>query len=125
MGGTISAIEAEYQQGEIQEAAYRWQKQIDEHQRLIVGVNSYHMEEQTHPKLLQANPALQAEQIQRLEQLRAERDSTAVADALARLTNAAAASDNLMSPIIDCVENLCTLGEISDALRQVFGKYAG
>jgi len=125
MGGTIEAIVAEYQQGEIQEAAYRWQKQIDAHERLIVGVNSYQMEEHSHPKILQANPALQDQQIQRLEALRAERDSDAVTAALARLTNAAGSKDNLMPSIIECVERLCTLGEISDSLRKVFGSYAG
>ena len=125
MGGTIEAIVAEYQQGEIQEAAYRWQKQIDAHERLIVGVNSYQMEEHSHPKILQANPALQDQQIQRLEALRAERDSDAVTAALARLTNAAGSKENLMPSIIECVERLCTLGEISDSLRKVFGSYAG
>jgi methylmalonyl-CoA mutase, N-terminal domain len=125
MGGTIRAIEAEYQQGEIQEAAYKWQKQVDARDRLIVGVNSYQIAEDTHPKILHANPALQAQQISRLQALRAERDNAAVASALERLTNAAGTSDNLMPLIIDCVESLCTLGEISDALRNVFGKYAG
>jgi methylmalonyl-CoA mutase, N-terminal domain len=125
MGGTIRAIEAEYQQSEIQEAAYKWQKQVDARDRLIVGVNSYQIAEDTHPKILRANPALQAQQISRLQALRAERDNAAVASALERLTNAAGTSDNLMPPIIDCVESLCTLGEISDALRNVFGKYAG
>ncbi len=125
MGGTIEAIEAEYQQGEIQEAAYRWQKEIDAHERLIVGVNSYQMEEHSHPKILEASPALQAEQIHRLEVLRAERDVEAAGAALARLRNAAGTKDNLVPPIIECVECLCTLGEISDSLRQVFGSYAG
>ena len=125
MGGTIRAIEAEYQQGEIQEAAYKWQKQVDARDRLIVGVNSYQIAEDTHPKILHANLALQAQLISRLQALRAERDNAAVASALERLTNAAGTSDNLMPPIIDCVESLCTLGEISDALRNVFGKYAG
>jgi methylmalonyl-CoA mutase N-terminal domain/subunit len=125
MGGTITAIEAEYQQSEIQEAAYRWQKQIDAQERVIVGVNRFQMEEHSHPKILQADPALQAEQVRRLQVLRAERDSEAVADALAHLGNAAGTTDNLVPPIIKCVEHLCTLGEISDALRQVFGSYAG
>lgn len=125
MGGTIEAIEAEYQQSEIQEAAYRWQKQIDARERLIVGVNSYQMEEHSHPKILQANPALQAEQIQRLQVLRADRDSEAAEAALVRLGKAAGTKANLVPPIIECVERLCTLGEISDSLRQVFGSYAG
>jgi methylmalonyl-CoA mutase, N-terminal domain len=125
MGGTIAAIEAEYQQGEIQEAAYRWQKQIDGRERVIIGVNSYQMEEHSHPKILQADPALQAEQIHRLQALRAERDSTAADAALDRLRNAVGTTDNLMPPIVGCVECLCTLGEISDTLRQVFGSYAG
>jgi methylmalonyl-CoA mutase N-terminal domain/subunit len=125
MGGTIRAIEAEYQQGEIQEAAYKWQKQVDARDRLIVGVNSYQVEEDTHPKILRANPALQAQQVSRLQALRAERDGTAVATALERLRNAGGTTNNLMPSIIACVENLCTLGEISDALRSVFGNFTG
>ncbi|HST03793.1 MAG TPA: methylmalonyl-CoA mutase family protein [Chloroflexia bacterium] len=125
MGGTIRAIESEYQQGEIQEAAYKWQKQVDAGDRLIVGVNSYQVEEDTHPKILRANPALQAQQVSRLQALRAERDGTAVATALERLRNAGGTSDNLMPSIIACVENLCTLGEISDTLRSVFGNFTG
>jgi methylmalonyl-CoA mutase N-terminal domain/subunit len=125
MGGTIAAIEAEFQQSEIQEAAYRWQKQIDAHERVIVGVNSHQMEDHSHPKILQSDPALQAEQIHRLEVLRAERDSAAADASLARLWNAAGTKENLVPPIIECVECLCTLGEISDTLRQVFGTYAG
>ena len=124
MGGTIAAIEAEYQQSEIQDAAYRWQRQIDAHERVIVGVNSYQMEEHSHPKILLADPALQTEQIRRLEALRAERDSRAVDGALTRLRNAAGTSDNLVPLVIECVESLCTLGEISDTLRHVFGSYA-
>ncbi|MGA7733424.1 MAG: methylmalonyl-CoA mutase family protein [Chloroflexia bacterium] len=125
LGGTIKAIEAEYQQGEIQEAAYAWQTQVDSGERTIVGVNRFTVEEETHPEILRVDPALQAEQVAQLHALRAERDAQAAASALERLSNAAFTDANLMPLIIDCVEQLCTLGEISDTLRKVFGTYDG
>jgi methylmalonyl-CoA mutase N-terminal domain/subunit len=125
LGGTIKAIEAEYQQGEIQEAAYAWQTQVDSGERTIVGVNRFTVEEETHPEILRVDPALQEQQVAQLHALRAERDAQATASALERLYNAASTNANLMPLIIDCVEQLCTLGEISDTLRQVFGTYDG
>ena len=124
-GGTIMAIEAGYQQSEIQEAAYLWQTQVDSGERTIVGVNRFTMQEDTQPELLRVDPALQARQVEQLNILRAERDTQASDGALERLSNAARTETNLMPLIIDCVEQLCTLGEISDALRQVFGTYDG
>lgn len=125
LGGTIKAIEQEYQQTEIQEAAYAWQNQVDSGERTIVGVNRFTVEEDVQPDLLKVNPALQIGQVERLQALRAERDSQASSSALEKLANAAQTSTNLMPLIIDCVEQLCTLGEISDTLRKVFGTYDG
>ena len=90
-----------------------------------MGVNRFTVEEETHPEILRVDPALQEQQVAQLHALRAERDAQATASALERLSNAASTNANLMPLIIDCVEQLCTLGEISDTLRQVFGTYDG
>ncbi len=123
MGGTLAAIEAGYFQQEVQEAAYKWQREVDAGERVIVGVNRFQMEEQERPEILKVDPALQAAQVEKLRELRATRDGEAVASALDRLNNAAATTANLMPLIIEAVEANCTLGEISDALRSVFGTY--
>jgi methylmalonyl-CoA mutase N-terminal domain/subunit len=123
MGGTLTAIEAGFQQQEIQDAAYAWQSEIDSGERVIVGVNRFQAEEAAEADLLTVDPALEAGQRERLRALHEERDSHEVESALQQLRGAAETGDNLMPPIIACVETLCTLGEISDALRDVFGKY--
>ncbi len=123
MGGTLAAIEAGFQQQEIQDAAFAWQQDVESGRRVIVGVNRFQMEEHTRPDILRVNPQLQAEQIQRLKRLRESRDGQAAQAALEQLTTAATTDANLMPFIINCVEKLCTLGEISDALRKVFGVY--
>jgi methylmalonyl-CoA mutase N-terminal domain/subunit len=123
MGGTLAAIEGGFQQDEIQEAAYRWQSEVDAGERVIVGVNRYGVEEGPHADILKVDPHLQSRQVEGLRQLREERDAGQVEGALTRLRNAAVGDDNLMPLIIDSVEKLCTLGEISDTLRSVFGEY--
>src|SRR5207253_2421235 len=110
-------------QDEIQEASYKWQTDVDAGKRIIVGVNRYQVEEPPLEGLMKIDPALQAAQVQRLRDLRARRDPQIAEAAVERLRNAASATDNLMPRIIECVEALCTLGEISDALRAVFGVY--
>ncbi len=124
MGGTLAAIEAGFQQSEIQDAAFQWQSEVDSGQRVVVGVNRFTSGESAHADIMKIDPALQAQQVERLQNLRRERDDKQVQSALERLKNTAATSDNLMPPIIECVESLCTLGEISDALRSVFGEYS-
>jgi methylmalonyl-CoA mutase, N-terminal domain len=123
MGGALAAIEAGFFHQEIQEAAYRWQGEIDSGERVIVGVNRFQTDEPPHADILKVDPALQARQIARLQELRATRDSDTATSSLERLRNAAASTENLMTFIIACVEAECTLGEISDALRSVFGTY--
>jgi methylmalonyl-CoA mutase N-terminal domain/subunit len=123
MGGTIAALDAGFQSGEIQEAAYRWQTDVDEGKRVIVGVNRFTSEEEPPSDIYRADPALQAQQVERLRKLKAERDSEAVRSALKRLRDAARGDTNLMPHIVEAVEAESTLGEISDALREVFGVY--
>jgi len=123
MGGTLAALDAGFQQGEIQDAAYRWQSEIDSGQRVIVGVNRFEMEETTRIDILRVDPALQETQRARLRMLREARNSEDAEACLKRLCNAARTQENLMPLIIECVQNDCTLGEISAALESVFGKY--
>ena len=123
MGGTLAALEAGFQQDEIGEAAYRWQTEVDEGTRVIVGVNRFTAEEKPSEELHRVDTALQAQQIARLRELRERRDAEAARASLERLRNAANGEDNLMPAILEAVEAECTLGEISDALRDIFGVY--
>jgi len=123
LGGTLVAIDAQYPQGEIEEAAYRWQLQVDGGERVVVGVNRFHIDEEQQPELMRVDTSLQARQMEALRTLRRERDNNEVAAQLARLEAAARTDANLMPHIITSVEELCTLGEISDVLRRVFGTY--
>jgi methylmalonyl-CoA mutase N-terminal domain/subunit len=123
MGGTLEAIDRGFFQDEIQEASYQWQREVDSGERVIVGVNRFQADEPPLSGLMRINPALQASQVRRLHVLRADRDAISVQESLERLKNAAAREDNLMPLIVECAEARCTLGEISDALRVVFGEY--
>lgn len=123
LGGTLRAIEEGFQQGEIQEAAYRWQTEVDSGERVIVGVNRFTSDEPGHTDIHRADPGLQARQNEMLNKLRAERNKDDVASRLERLRNAAEGKENLMPFIIEAVQSLATLGEISDALRDVFGEF--
>ncbi|HKP53491.1 MAG TPA: methylmalonyl-CoA mutase family protein [Chloroflexia bacterium] len=123
MGGTLAALDAGFQQGEIQDAAFKWQQEVDSGEKVIVGVNRFEMAETPRADLLHVDPALQANQQARLKKLKEERNAEEASAALERLQNAASTEANLMPPIIECVERECTLGEISETLRSVFGQY--
>jgi methylmalonyl-CoA mutase, N-terminal domain len=123
LGGTLAALEAGFFHDEIETSAYEWQRQIDSGERVIVGVNRFQAQETPPEDLLKVDPALRAQQIARLDALRAERDAGVAADRLRALQSAAGGTDNLMPYIVQCVEDRCTLGEICDALRRVFGEY--
>jgi methylmalonyl-CoA mutase N-terminal domain/subunit len=124
MGGAIRAIESGYIQREIMESAYRYQKEIEARERIVVGVNEYVIEEEKRAlKLLKVDPAVRDRQIARLQEVRRRRDNVKVGELLAKLEEAARGSDNLMPVILECVEAYATLGEICDVLRKVFGEY--
>jgi methylmalonyl-CoA mutase N-terminal domain/subunit len=123
LGGALTALERGFQQREIQEAAYRFQRQVEDKERVIVGVNDFLVEEGRPEGLLRIDPTIGKRQAERLARLRADRDS-AKADALiARLVEAARGSDNLVPHIIECVDNRVTLGEVSHALRGEWGEH--
>lgn len=124
LGGVIPALEAGFMQREIADAAFRTQREIDTGERSIVGVNDYVAAEPPAIPLLEMDPQGYARQVARLQRVRAERDSSAVATALARLADAARdGKTNLMHPILDAVNAYATLGEITGVFRQVFGEY--
>ncbi len=125
MGGAIRAIESGFFQNEIASAAYRVQKEIEAEQRIIVGVNAFTAETRRPGEVLKVDPTVAAEQKRRLEDLRHRRDTARVTEILQRISDAAKGSDNLMPLILEAVERFATLGEISDALRRVWGEYRG
>jgi len=122
-GGAASAIEQGFIQREIQDSAYRYQREIEKDERIVVGVNKFQVEEEGLKDLLRVNPAVRISQMERLKKLKSERDNTRVKNILSELTNTAKGKDNLMPIILDAVKAYATLGEICDALRVVFGEY--
>jgi len=122
-GGALAAIETGYIQGEIQDAAYKQQRSLENGTAHQVGVNIYQMEEDLDLSLLSVDPKLEAISIKHLEQLRKNRDDNKVNQLLNRLKEAAKGTQNLMPLLIESVEGDCTLGEITDALRKVWGEY--
>ena len=124
MGGAVAAIEDGFQVQEIGDAAFRHQREVDENDRVVVGVNQYVSEAPPIAGLLRVDATAAAEQVERLRTLRRERDNMAVQISLARLADAARSEGaNTIPSMMECVERYATLGEICDVLRQVFGEY--
>jgi len=123
MGGGVAAIEKGFIQKEIGASAYRFQREIEKGERIIVGLNRFQTHEEKPTGLLKVDPEVGVKQVARLQELRSTRDNAAVSQALAELKTAAEGTDNLMPPILKAVKALATLGEICDTLRGVFGEY--
>jgi methylmalonyl-CoA mutase N-terminal domain/subunit len=123
LGGVIPAIEKGFFQREIAEAAYRYQREIDTHQRVVVGVNEYEEKEPIRIPLLEMDPKGYERQVARLERVRRERDGERVGVVLEALRQAARGSENTMPYILDCVRAYATLGEVMGVFREVFGEY--
>jgi methylmalonyl-CoA mutase N-terminal domain/subunit len=123
LGGTLAAIETNYIQNEIQNAAYDYQQSVERGEAVVVGVNRFKQEEHEPPATFRLDPELENQQVARLRELRASRSAGVVADRLKALEAAARSTDNLMPRILSCSEALVTVGEISDRLRTVFGEY--
>jgi len=123
LGGAASAIEKGFIQREIQDSAYRYQREIEKGERVVVGVNKFQVEEESPKDLLRVDPAVRVSQIEGLKRLKSERDNGRVTGILGELRKAAEGNDNLMPIILDAVKAYATLGEICDALREVFGEY--
>ncbi|MBE0569105.1 MAG: methylmalonyl-CoA mutase family protein [Deltaproteobacteria bacterium] len=125
MGGAVAALEAGYVQKEIRDASYRRQMEVERKERIVVGVNEFVAEEKPPKGLLKANPRVGREQRGRLSALRKRRDAAAVRASLDDLASACRGKANVMGPILDAVRAYATLGEISDAMRSVFGVHRG
>jgi methylmalonyl-CoA mutase N-terminal domain/subunit len=122
-GGVVSCIEKGFIQRRIENSAYEYQKEIENDDRIVVGVNKYQIEEDLKPPLLRIDPAIEKAQVERLTQLRKDRDKESISASLARLKSAAQGDENLMPVILDAVKSYATIGEICNVLREVFGEY--
>ena len=122
-GSAVAAIEAGFQKREIEASAYRIAQEIDSGERVVVGVNRFVLDEEEPYQPLRVDPAIEAEQVGRLGQLRASRDSGAVEAALSRLREAAAGTDNVLYPLKEALRLRATVGETCHALRDVWGRY--
>ncbi len=123
LGGSVAAIEKRYFQDAIAKEAYRYQREIEENDRFIVGVNRFQVDEQGEPPVLYVDPALEEKQRASLAKLRRDRDKVKVTNVLAELAREAKSTANLMPHLIACVEHKATLGEISNCLRETWGVY--
>jgi len=123
LGGVIPAIEKGFFQREIAEAAYKYQKEIDDHKRIVVGVNDYKTDDPVDIPILKMDEKGEERQIYRLGSIRKQRNQTKVDKNLSRLKKAAEGDENLMPFILDCVHSYATLGETCQVLRDVFGEY--
>src|SRR4051794_1617441 len=124
LGGVIPAIEQNFQQREIAEASFRYQSEVERGERVVVGVNRYEQEDEQPIDLLRIDPALEQKQIERVQAVRERRDTAAAEAALARLKEDAAHEDrNLMEPIMDASRAYVTMGEMCNALREVWGTW--
>jgi methylmalonyl-CoA mutase, N-terminal domain len=122
-GGMLRAIETGYVQGEVQKAAYEYQRAIERGERIVVGVNKFQSDEGRSIPTLRLDPEVEREQIRRVQVLRARRDAAKTKQALSEVESRARSGANLMPAICAAVETFATVGEISDTLRRVFGEY--
>ena len=123
MGGIIRAVEEGYPQKEIGESAYRYQREVEEGERLIVGVNAFQSDTDGPIQILKIEERVAEEQVARIEKVKAERNAAEVSAALARVEAACRGTENLMPPVLEAVKSYATLGEISDVFRKVWGQY--
>jgi methylmalonyl-CoA mutase N-terminal domain/subunit len=123
MGGIIRAVEEGFPQKEIGESAYRFQREVEEGERLIVGVNAFESDRHEPVEILKIDERVAEEQVQRLDKVKSERNAKAVSAALAKIEAACRGTQNLMPPVLEAVKSYATLGEISDVFRKVWGQY--
>jgi methylmalonyl-CoA mutase, N-terminal domain len=123
MGGTLAAIESNFIQNEIQNAAYQYQQAVERGDAIVVGVNRFKQAEKQSVGTFLLDPELEQQQVERLRELRASRSESVLDERLTALEQAAKSSENLMPHIMACAEAMGTVGEISDRLREVFGEY--
>ena len=123
MGGSVSAIEQGYIQNEIARSAYEYQRKIETGEKIIVGVNRFQSKAESAIPIFKIDDSIRDQQIQKITRLKEKRNKQEVIRCLATISEKASASENIMPAVIDAVENYCTLGEIADELRKLFGEY--
>jgi methylmalonyl-CoA mutase N-terminal domain/subunit len=122
-GGAVAAIEEGYQKSEIEQTAYATAQQIDDGERVVVGVNRFALDAEEPYEPLRVDPAIEHGQVDRLASLRSHRDPAAVGQALDQLRKAAEGADNVLPPMKEALRALATVGEVCDTLRGVWGRY--
>jgi methylmalonyl-CoA mutase N-terminal domain/subunit len=125
MGGSVSAIEQGFIQNEIARSAYDHQRKVETKEKIIVGVNAFESPEKTKTNIFRIDDSIRKIQTEKLASLRNERDPAKCDHILQLLNDQAASGENLMPTVVQAVEAKCTLGEIADTLREVFGEYKG
>jgi methylmalonyl-CoA mutase N-terminal domain/subunit len=123
MGGAVDAIEAGFQMDEIEQSAYEYTKSIDDDERVIVGVNKFVVDTEAEPNVFPIDPTLAVGQLSRLKAFKENRDQAKVAELLEAIRETARGTGNLLFPMKEALRAHATLGEVSDALRDVFGQY--
>jgi methylmalonyl-CoA mutase N-terminal domain/subunit len=124
LGGAVAAIESGFVQGEIEQAAFRWQQEVERDERVIVGVNRFRAEgDQEGIELHRLDPAAERKQRERTARVRAERDAAAVSAALAEIRRVAETDANLLPSMREALRARCTVGEICGALRDIWGTF--
>lgn len=123
LGGSVAAIEQGFMQQEIARSAYEYQRKIESGEKIIVGVNKFKVDEEQRIPLLKIDDNIRKIQVEKLKQLKTSRNNAAASACLESLHHKAVSGENIMPAVIDAVENFCTLGEIADTLRKVFGEY--
>jgi methylmalonyl-CoA mutase N-terminal domain/subunit len=123
IGGMITAIEEGYVQAEIQKSAYQFNQELEHNERIVVGVNKYHEQEEQHSELLKINEKVQHGQIEFLRKIRSQRNNITLKEKLAALKTAALSDNNLMPYILDAVKVYASIGEICNTMREIFGEY--
>lgn len=122
-GGMLKAIERGYVQQEIQNASYEFQQKVDHSEQIVVGVNKFHVDQERPVPLQKIDPELERKQVERLRAFRARRNQERATAAVRKVEDTARSGDNVMPVIIEAVESDCTIGEIADSMRKVFGEY--
>ncbi|MGE7777291.1 acyl-CoA mutase large subunit family protein [Chitinophaga sp. NPDC101104] len=125
MGGSVSAIEQGFIQDEIARSAYQYQQEIENNEKIIVGVNKFTVEEASDTEVFRIDDSIRKLQSEKLASLRARRNNEKVKSLLAAISERAKTTENLMPLVVEAVEHYCTLGEIADTLRNVWGEYKG
>lgn len=123
MGGSVSAIEQGFIQNEIARSAYEYQRNIESGEKIIVGVNKFQVQDEAKIPLLRVDDSIRALQVEKLTQLKSNRDHAKCDQLLQLLNDKAVSGENMMPTVVEAVENKCTLGEIADTLREVYGEY--